>query len=543
MCETRKQKSRWKTGAAILFATSIMASAAFAQDVRLIANDGSAEITGRLVSFIDGNYLVRTDVGTLALSSNDVRCEGAACPSGAASVQQAAAVTVQPSAPIQLGRPDVSYAGSDTVGLGVMPFLMEGYAGYLNAQMVVQEINGETEQMISFMRGDTPLARHLLVSTGSGDAFDALADKTAHFGMASRPARPGEIEVLRRAGVGDITDPRNETVIAVDSLAVIVNERNPVTSLSLSQLERIYTGSITNWRQVGGPDAPITVLSREDGSSTRGVYENVIFSGRERPLGPDTVYPGGDNPEMAAAVRADAFAIGYVGFAYSQGTRVLDLAGECGLVGRAEPFSVKTEEYPLGRRLYLYNRPDNMPPEARQFMEYALSTEADAPIEASGFVSLGVARQSRSFSFSDANRLVASVRGDFPRRLASQLGEEIVNWDRLSTTIRFPPGSSALGQKERNDIARLIGYLETLPSGSEVAIVGFTDSDGAFSYNLTLADQRARSVARSIARAAGQRLPNVRFQTKSYSELMPSACNTDVNGKAINRRVEVWVRS
>ncbi len=439
---------------------------------------------------------------------------------------------------------DVKFAGSDTVGLGLMPLIMEGYAEYKNALDDKIPTNSEIEAYHNFIADNgagEKIGSFLVVSTGSGDAFDALADKSAHLGMTSRRIKDEEQTLMLEAGAGPMTTPQNERVIAVDSLAVIVNPANPVETISLRDLVKIYEGEITNWAELGGNDAPITVLSRDDGSSTRGVFEAGINSGEDLDIAERVTFPGGDNPEMSAAVAADPNAIGYVGFAYKGANRALNLTNECGITARATPFSVKTEEYPLGRRLYLYSRADNLPAEAEDFLQYVMSENADAVIASSGFVDLGIDRIKQA----EVNGRLAQVinaRADGPEATTKQdLLVEMLKWDRLSTTVRFETGSTALGEKARNDIRRLIDYLQDLPQGSQVAVVGFTDDEGDFGNNLSLSRSRATSVLNEIEALGADRLSNVAFETKGFSELAPTACNTDINGRSINRRVEIWV--
>lgn len=93
------------------------------------------------------------------------------------------------------------------------------------------------------------------------------------------------------------------------------------------------------------------------------------------------------------------------------------------------------------------------------------------------------------------------------------------------------------------DLPRLAGYLAEQPAGTEVALVGFTDSDGAFEGNMALGETRARQVAAEIEALAGPQLANIKFQALGYGELMPAACNDTREGKRINRRVEVWIRN
>jgi len=105
--------------------------------------------------------------------------------------------------------------------------------------------------------------------TGSGDGI-TNAGVTYHIGMSSRELTAAEL------GRG-----LNAVTIAIDGIAVIVNRNNAVSNLTIQQIRDIYTGTITNWSQVGGRNAPIAVVSREEGSGTRGAFEEIIgFQGR-----------------------------------------------------------------------------------------------------------------------------------------------------------------------------------------------------------------------------------------------------------------------
>ncbi|WP_461247037.1 phosphate ABC transporter substrate-binding protein [Treponema sp. R6D11] len=105
--------------------------------------------------------------------------------------------------------------------------------------------------------------------TGSGDGINNTG-VLYQIGMSSRELTPAE------QGKG-----LKETIIAIDGIAVIVNKKNAVANLTIEQIRNIYTGAVTNWRQVGGKNAPIAVVSREEGSGTRGAFEELAgFQGK-----------------------------------------------------------------------------------------------------------------------------------------------------------------------------------------------------------------------------------------------------------------------
>ncbi len=99
---------------------------------------------------------------------------------------------------------------------------------------------------------------------GSGAGIKAAAEGTADIGNSSRELKEEEKGL-------------HETVIARDGIAIIVNKENSVANLNFEQLQKIYTGEYTNWKQVGGPDMQITVVNREAGSGTRGAFEEIVL--------------------------------------------------------------------------------------------------------------------------------------------------------------------------------------------------------------------------------------------------------------------------
>lgn len=101
-------------------------------------------------------------------------------------------------------------------------------------------------------------------SVGSSAGIKATIDKTADIGMSSR-----ELKEEEKASLEEVT-------IALDGIAVVVNSENPVQDLTKDQVKDIFEGKITNWKDVGGPDETIVVVSREEGSGTRAAFEDII---------------------------------------------------------------------------------------------------------------------------------------------------------------------------------------------------------------------------------------------------------------------------
>jgi phosphate transport system substrate-binding protein len=382
----------------------------------------------------------------------------------------------------------------------------------------------------------------LISSTGSSDAFSSLLNETAQIGMSARRIRPDEARALRDDGAGNMVSPAQEHIIAVDSLVVITHPDNPVRSITMDQLRDIYSGTITNWSEVGGDNAPITLFSREADSGTRGVFDQAVF-GDDAPPTPAGTGTTSDNNEMAALINSDVNAIGFVGYAFQRGASALTLVNDCGLSMIPDAFSARTEEYALQRFLYLYSREDTKDQATTDFISYTESDQADEVIAKAGFIDLGVDRRAQPLDGDRARQLldpsVDAYEGGIMREMLSQM----INYDRLSTTFRFRTGSQNLDPRGRLNLARLADYLQEQPDGTQVLFVGFTDDVGAFDSNRTLSFGRAEQVMSELRNFAGDQLSGVTMTSTGFGEVAPSACNTSDNERRINRRVEVWIQS
>ena len=504
----------------------LAATPALAEDVTLVSSDGTVNIVGEFVDFTENSYIVRTALGELRISASRVRCEGAACPV------------------FEGTDADVTFAGSDTVGLGIMPLLIEGYAGFLGAE-ATRTVTANSGEILVEMIGDggfgDELASYLVTSTSSGDAFTTLLDGSADIGMASRRIRPDEARQLRDAGLGNMVSPAQEHIIAVDSLVVITHPTNPITTLSTQDLAAIYAGEITNWNQVGGDNLAIQVIGRQAESGTASVFNDRVFGGTGIAV-TDAATIADDNTQMATLVNADPSAIGFVGYAFQRGAKALSLVNECGLTMTPDAFSARTEEYALQRRLYMYNSED-ISPETQAIVDYAMSSEADDVILKSGFVGLGVDRRTQPLDGERARMLLDPSVDAFEGGVMREMLATMVDYDRMSTTFRFNTGSSRLDERAVLDMARLTEYLQTQPAGTNVLFVGFTDDVGAFEGNRFLSQSRADQVMADLRAFAGDSVAEFEMATAGFGEVAPSACNSSDEGRRINRRVEVWIQA
>ena len=518
--------SRAALSALAIAAACAMPTAAVSEVVQLKSADGTIDLKGEYVDFQDDHYIIRTALGDLRIDAARVRCEGEVCPV------------------FETAKADLVIQGSDTVGLGLMPLLVAGYATSLDAEASIRATEREG-QIIADLVGDQgngdEIGSILVTATTSGDAFQSLLEESADIGMSSRRINRFEENALEAAGAGDMISTDQEHIVAVDSLVVITHPSNPLRQISLEQLSEIYAGEITNWSEIGGNDAPIIPINRQPGSGTRSVFESGVFLEEDPRFASDQTIAE-DNSTMAALVNDDPNAIGYVGYAFQRGAKPLDLINECGMRSEPDAFSAKVEEYALQRRLFLYNR-EEVSEAASEFVNFALSEDADSVIAKSGFIDLGIARQRQDLNGPRARTLLETDVDTFEGGVMREMLREMVDYDRLSTTFRFRTGSSKLDERARFDMARLANFLKDQPEGTSVRFVGFTDNVGAFESNRNLSVNRAEQVISELYDVAGDRLEGIEISASGYGEVAPAACNTTDKGRAVNRRVEVWIEA
>lgn len=190
---------------------------------------------------------------------------------------------------------------------------------------------------------------------GSSAGIKAAQEGTADIGASSRELKEDEQNL-------------HVYEIARDGIAIVVNPENPVTDLSLMQIAQIFSGEITNWKEVGGPDAPISVVTREDGSGTRSAFEEIVLSDEQSIHGAATIQ--NSTGAIINTVATDPNAIGYVSIG-SIGDNVKPIK-----VDGFEPTeeNVKSGSYRISRP-FLYLTKEEPQGVVKAFIDWVLSPE------------------------------------------------------------------------------------------------------------------------------------------------------------------------
>ena len=204
--------------------------------------------------------------------------------------------------------------------------------------------------------------------TGSGSGIQAVSEGRCDIGLSSRALKDDEKAAL------------TETVVALDGIAMIVNPENPVSDLTVEQIADIYTGKITNWKDVGGNDAAIVLIGREAGSGTRDGFESITGTQDACQYRQELTSTG----DVITTVSQNPDAIGYASLAAVKDTvKALSVGG----VTPSEA-TVKDGSYTVQRPFVLVTKEGvTLSPVAQAFFDYVTSADAASIISAAGAVS------------------------------------------------------------------------------------------------------------------------------------------------------------
>jgi phosphate transport system substrate-binding protein len=213
---------------------------------------------------------------------------------------------------------------------------------------------------------------------GSGTGISALINGTTDICQASRTMSQAEKEKLRDR----YSTTGTETVVARDGLSVYASATNPLGELTLDQLKQIYAGKVTNWKDLGGPDAKIIVYSRENSSGTYVFFKEHVLKGADYTPRAQTM-PG--TAAVVNAVAKEKFGIGYGGAAYAKGIKIIKIKKDAASPGvLPDVANVKSGSYALSRGLFFYTR--NKPSgDIKSFIDWVLSPTGQAVVSKVGY--------------------------------------------------------------------------------------------------------------------------------------------------------------
>jgi phosphate transport system substrate-binding protein len=210
---------------------------------------------------------------------------------------------------------------------------------------------------------------------GSGNGIAALIDGATDIADASRFIKDKEVKAAVDKGIYPVPHK-----VAMDGIAVVVNPANSISELTLEQIKAIYTGEIINWKELGGNDQEIVIISRDSSSGTFETFESLVLDGAK--VTPSALLQA-SNGAVAGVVAETKGAIGYVGLGYlSESLKDLKVNGiECSNA------TVAGGKYPIARPLFMFTNgwPGGL---TANYINFILSAEGQKIAEEQGYVPL-----------------------------------------------------------------------------------------------------------------------------------------------------------
>lgn len=494
--------------------------------VLLRSKNGQTEVQGTLLSFEDEIYVVETGFGLLQVAAGDATCIGENCPVTRAESKE------------------VAIAASSELSGGLVTSLIAGFAEFNKLGLTDTPLGENEKGLLLASASGEEVANMKLVASSSSEAAKSLIGGAADLVATSRSVLDSDATAVFGSYAGAIESGSSRTVIALDALAIAVSPENPLSTIAQENVARIFAGQVTDWSEVGGAPGPINVYARAKDSTTGAMFDRLIMAPELASVADDATLLNADD-DVANAVLNDPNGIGFTSFSRINQAKPLAIRGVCGIETPATEFTIKTEEYPLAQRVYMYQSRGAVPQPATDLVAFMGTNPAQNIIKSEGYVGQDVT----SVSINEQGlRFITSVlqsdSQDVSFRQLQEMMNTFVSADRLSITLRFEPASATLDTRARADLRRLANMIKAGAfENKELVVAGFTDSVGAGSINLSLSEARAEQVRSAIIEKAGLlESDDLKITTVGYGELSPLGCNETAIGRSINRRVEIWTK-
>ncbi len=408
--------------------------------------------------------------------------------------------------------------GSNTIGEHLGPALLEAFVKKQGgSELVWHKTASPLEKQLTYTK-EQKLYSIELHSHGSSTGFKDLNLNKADIAMSSRKVKTKEVRNLQEQ-LGQLNKLGNEHIIGLDGLAVIVNQNNPIHGLDINTLAKIYSGEINNWVDIGGPDLPIKLYSRDINSGTWDTFNKLVLRKKKRSLSLGTTLLESSSA-LSSKVSQDDAAIGFIGLNYIKHNKALSISeGNNSIPIFPTRFTISTEDYALSRRLYFYT-PTRASTEIKDFARFAISKKGQKIVEEVGLISQNIRVET----------VYPVINGP------KQYNQYARSAKRLSMNLYFNRDNKELDNKGMRDLGRLLEFVEDNPS-RRLILMGFSDNVGDLKKNRQRSYKRAKEIEKQLS---SRGLPVMAVE--GFGELLPIANNETQLGRERNSRVEIWVQ-
>ncbi|MGH8049753.1 MAG: substrate-binding domain-containing protein [Arenimonas sp.] len=402
--------------------------------------------------------------------------------------------------------------GSNTLGNRMVPILAVGWMKKFGYGQITQSRESAGSIKIGAKRDNESITLEIK-GNGSGAGFQDLVNGNAEIAMLSRSLSAKEIDDGWQ--LGSLNSPDQEHVLALQAITAIVNSANQLPGLDALQLSKIISGEITDWRQVGGKPGAIHLHIARQNTGLAEMQSTIL---NVRSVSGDARRHA-DSKIIQAAVAADANAIGITEFSVKPGAfRTLPVRVANRYIP-ADLLHIKTEDYPLMRRLYFYTG-QIVTALGRGFVTYAESEEAQRLLASHGYLSLA------------PMAIIEDDKENFPKEYA----QWVEGASRVSLSFRFGNAFSIFDSRGAQDIVRLKDFMQRPENRNrKVILIGHAEKQSSIYQSNSISNEYADLVATSLMEIG---INPMRVRGVGYSLPLTLANNAVYR----NRRVEIWLR-
>ncbi|WP_428240400.1 substrate-binding domain-containing protein [Gynuella sp.] len=407
--------------------------------------------------------------------------------------------------------------GSNTIGAHLGPNLIKAYLSTKGVKDTEINASGvENEQLVSGFFNNRRVSVYV-AAHGSSTGFKGLQSKKADLAAASRPVKNKESRLFPET---NMVDGMHEFVLGIDGLAIIVHRNNPIERLNIDQLGQIFSGQISNWSEIGGPNRPIHVYARDSKSGTYDTFNSQVL-GRGYKLS-NKAQRFESNEKLSDQVARDLGGIGFTALATINNAKAIKVNDMGASAFFPDTTTIATEDYPLARRLYFYKATSNNP-FVKDFLNFATGPEGQNIVEQTGFVSQNI--------LSYQNHPAPDMPVGY--RVLAQSSK------RLSVNFRFQADAMELDNKARADVKRLKLFFEQPENANKQIILFGFSSETSHQIRASLTSELRVNKVKEALRSAG--ISNS-IELGGYGDINPVATNENTAYANKNNRVEVWIK-
>lgn len=497
----RRRLTRFLIGALMAWPAGVTGQTA--GDVTYRTTDGALVAQGRLIRSDGAFTRIQTAAGPITLAIGDLLCTGTGC---------------------GVGTPAVHIAGAQDMAQVLLPALIQSYARATGAQLDQTELTSETTRFSL----ERPAGRLdiLLTAQPVADALQAQAK--------------GVVDLVMVQGASAGIPVRRQRIIGLDALVPAVARSNPLTTLSMAQLQDVLAGNVQNWSELGYADGgPVEVIQTSPDLRPASLLPTAPTP---TALAPDPDYSLG----AQVAVRPGALAL--LPLSRLGRAKPLTLSGPCGRPVPATPQHLKAEDYPLAAPLMLILPDGRVRDSVFEVLTFFDGPSAQIVVRRAGYIDqlperIPLPQQGQRL----ANALLAaSGTGAAPLADVQDMARTLSGAERLTITFRFEGGGADLDAQSIGNLTRLAAMIDSgRVSGTTVLLVGFSDGTGPPDINKRLSAERAETVRAAIEGALRSLHPEIEppaLDVLAFGEALPIGCDETEWGRQMNRRVEVWLR-